>query len=48
MRKIQDVELGKGEGMSIKDMIDAGEGKSLEFKKILPASEKLAKSIIAF
>ena len=39
---------GRGEGMSIKDMIDAGEGKNLDFKQILPAGEKLAKSIIAF
>ena len=34
--------------MSIQEMIEAGEGKNLEFKQILPGSEKLAKSIIAF
>ena len=34
--------------MSMQALIDAGEGKNLEFKQILPGSEKLAKSIIAF
>ena len=34
--------------MSIQAMIDAGEGKNLEFKQSLPSGEKLAKSIIAF